>query len=102
MIIDVCIDCDWWLIAGRVLAKAVLAYGFESGCTKAEILAINDDEETHRTLVLYYRRLGFKSVHEVTDGVADLPHMLVWGGVGTRMEAAVGAFLRILRRESAG
>lgn len=80
-----------------MLAKAIAAYGFEQGCTKAEILAINDDDETHRKLVLYYKRLGFKPVREVTGGIADLPHMLVWGGVGTRMDADLQAFLELLK-----
>jgi len=81
---------------GRVLARAIAAYGFEKGCRKCEIFAINDDDETHRKLVLYYRRLGFKVVREVTGGLGDLPHMLVWGGVGTRMDAGVDDFLRLL------
>jgi hypothetical protein len=82
---------------GRVLAKAIAAHGFAVGCVKAEILAINDDDETHRKLVMYYKRLGFKPVREVTGGLADLPHMLVWGGVGTRMDADIEAFIRILK-----
>jgi hypothetical protein len=83
---------------GRVLAKAVLAYGFSKGCCKAEILAINDDEEIHRKLVIYYKRLGFKPVREVTGGkLSDLPHMLVWGGAGTRMDAEMEAFLALLQ-----
>ena len=82
---------------GRVLARAIAAYGFEKGCRKCEIFAINDDDETHRKLVLYYRRMGFKVVREVTGGLGDLPHMLVWGGVGTRMDAGVDDFfLRLL------
>ena len=84
---------------GRLLAKALAAYGLENGCRKAEILAINDDDETHRKLVLYYRRLGFKVVKEVTGGLGDLPDMLVWGGVGTRMDANLEAFLRILAKD---
>lgn len=41
-------------------------------------------------LVRFYTRMGFKVVREV-DGssVADLSHMLVWGGKGTRMNANV-------------
>ena len=86
---------------GRVLAKAVLAYGFSQGCRKAEILAINDDEEIHRKLVMYYKRLGFKPVREVTGGtLGDLPHMLVWGGVGTRMDVDIEVFLASLIGEN--
>lgn len=42
----------------------------------------------HARLVRYYSRFGFQPVLEVTGGkLSDLPHMLVWGGVGTRMDA---------------
>lgn len=41
-------------------------------------------------LVRFYTRLGFKPVYEVTgSSVGDVGHMLVWGGVGTRMDASV-------------
>jgi hypothetical protein len=41
-------------------------------------------------LIRFYTRLGFKPVYEVTgSSVGDLTHMLVWGGVGTRMDASV-------------
>lgn len=79
---------------GRVLAKSILAYGYSQGCLRAEILAINDDDDTHRKLVMYYKRLGFRAVREVTgDSLLDVPHMLVWGGAGTRMDASIPAFL---------
>lgn len=79
---------------GRVLAKSIAAYGYSQGCLRAEILAINDDDETHRKLVMYYKRLGFRAVREVTgDSLADVPHMLVWGGAGTRMDASIPNFL---------
>lgn len=29
---------------------------------------------------------GFKVVREIKGGFADLPHLLVWGGIGTRMD----------------
>lgn len=52
-------------------------------------------EATHRRLVRYYQRFGFTPVYEVTGGsLADLPHMLVWGGVGTRMDADVHQMLQ--------
>lgn len=41
-------------------------------------------------MVRFYTRLGFKAVYEVTgSSVGDVGHMLVWGGVGTRMDASV-------------
>jgi hypothetical protein len=41
-------------------------------------------------LVRFYKRMGFRVVHEV-DGssMEDLAHMLVWGGRGTKMEAPI-------------
>lgn len=79
---------------GKILAKSVIAYGYSQGCRRAEILAINDDEDIHRKLVKYYTRLGFRTVREVTgDSLSDVPHMLVWGGVGTRMDTSIPDFL---------
>lgn len=73
---------------GRVMAQAVFAHGLENGCEKAEILAINDDDDMHRKLVRYYERMGFEVECEVTgENVSDIFHLLVWGGVGTRMNA---------------
>ncbi|KAI8103448.1 hypothetical protein M9435_004787 [Picochlorum sp. BPE23] len=73
---------------GRVMAQAVFAHGLEKGCEKAEILAINDDEGVHRKLVRYYERMGFEVECEVTgENLSDIFHLLVWGGVGTRMNA---------------
>ncbi len=49
----------------------------------------------HARLVTYYSYFGFKAVCVVEgDKLADLPHMLVWGGAGTRMDADVQAMLR--------
>ena len=48
----------------------------------------------HARLVRYYSRFGFQPVLEVTGGrLSDLPHMLVWGGAGTRMDADLGDML---------
>jgi hypothetical protein len=73
------------------------------GCSKAELLAINDNNVYAARLVKYYARLGFTPVREVGDnGLRDLPDLLVWGGAGTRMDADVEALLtrwtRALRR----
>jgi hypothetical protein len=49
---------------------------------------------THERLVKYYSFFGFKPVRRVTGGeLSDLPHMLVWGGAGMRMDADVEAML---------
>jgi hypothetical protein len=76
---------------GVLIAKATFAHGYSSGCKTAQILAINDNDETHERLVKYYKRLGFRVIYRVCgDRLADVPHMLVWGGVGTRMDADIG------------
>uniref|UniRef100_A0A061RJP7 Uncharacterized protein n=1 Tax=Tetraselmis sp. GSL018 TaxID=582737 RepID=A0A061RJP7_9CHLO len=80
---------------GLLLGGATFAYGFESGCRKAEILAINDDDDWAKRLVRYYRYFGFQERYTVGGrGLADLPDLLVWGGVGTRMDADIEAMLR--------
>ena len=49
----------------------------------------------HARLVRYYSRFGFQPVRVVTGGkVSDLPHMLVWGGAGTRMDANIEEMLQ--------
>ena len=38
---------------------------------------------------------GFQEVVEVGDnGLRDLPHLLVWGGAGTRMDGDIETMLR--------
>lgn len=80
---------------GLFIGAVAVRHGFDCSCTKAELLAINDSPEFHNKLVRYYNRMGFKAVHEVTGGrLQDIPHMLVWGGVGTRMDAGVRELLQ--------
>ena len=51
-------------------------------------------DHIHRRLVAYYRRMGFTVVCDVEGGrLSDLPHLLVWGGVGTRMNGNVPRLL---------
>ncbi|GHP11315.1 hypothetical protein PPROV_001004300 [Pycnococcus provasolii] len=79
---------------GLSLGLETALYGYETGCHTAELLAINDDDHTHRRLVRYYRRLGCVPVCEVTgDKPGDVAHMLVWGGAGTRMDFDVRGVL---------
>ena len=68
-------------------AKYLLSTGIESCPHTADY--------THRKLVAYYRRLfGFKVVREVGgNGLRDLPDLLVWGGVGTRMNGDLESML---------
>ncbi|KAL1557888.1 hypothetical protein AAHA92_08422 [Salvia divinorum] len=73
---------------GLFLGAMAIRFGFDCGCAKAELLAINDTLLYHSKLVRFYTRLGFEQVYEVKGGsLRDLGDMLVWGGVGTRMDA---------------
>lgn len=74
--------------AAVYMGALMVRYGIDCACDKGELLAINDSDDYHRKLVRYYSRLGWKPVHEVKgEGWRDVLHMLVWGGVGTRMDA---------------
>lgn len=49
----------------------------------------------HQRLVRYYSFFGFKPVYVVGgNGLRDVPHLLVWGGEGTRMDADIQFMLR--------
>lgn len=75
---------------GLFIGALAIRHGYDSGCKTAQLLAINDSHLYHSKLVRFYTRLGFKPVYEVTgSSVGDVGHMLVWGGVGTRMDASV-------------
>ena len=44
---------------------------------------------------MYYARVfGFKKVRELTGGLADVPAMMLWGGLGTRMDAQTADMLQ--------
>lgn len=74
--------------AGVYMGALMVRHGIDSACDRGELMAINDGDEYHRKLVRYYSRLGWKSVYEVKgESWRDYLHMLVWGGVGTRMDA---------------
>ncbi|KAK8471285.1 hypothetical protein PHAVU_003G185000 [Phaseolus vulgaris] len=75
---------------GLFIGAVAIRHGYDSGCKIAQLLAINDSDLYHSKLVRFYSRLGFKAVYEVTgSSLGDVGHMLVWGGVGTRMDASV-------------
>ncbi|KAK9060331.1 hypothetical protein SSX86_021035 [Deinandra increscens subsp. villosa] len=79
---------------GLFIGAVMIRHGYDCGCKTAELLAINDSDLYHAKLVKFYRRIGFEAVGEVTgSSMADLAHMLVWGGVGTRMDANVERLL---------
>ena len=54
-----------------------------------------DDPKQHRTLVRYYRRLGFSPLREVDDGLGSFADSLVWGGAGMIMDVSVEDFLNL-------
>jgi hypothetical protein len=71
-----------------------------------ELLAIDDGNEYAAKLVNYYRRLGFEAVRVVGEnGLRDYPDLLVWGGVGTRMngtvETLLGKWGGVIRKQAA-
>jgi len=77
-----------------LLGTMSLLAASQSGCKKCELLAIDDGNGYAEKLVRYYGRLGFETVRVVGDnGLSDLPDLLVWGGVGTRMNGDVEALL---------
>ncbi|GLT76314.1 hypothetical protein SLA2020_479830 [Shorea laevis] len=79
---------------GLFIGAVAIRYGYDCGCKTAELLAINDSDLYHTKLVRFYRRIGFRVVHEVTGStIGDMAHMLVWGGIGTRMDASLEELL---------
>lgn len=75
---------------GLFIGAVAIRHGYDCGCKTAQLLAINDSDLYHSKLVRFYTRLGFKPVYEVSgSSIGDVAHMLVWGGVGTRMDASV-------------
>ncbi|XP_022149148.1 uncharacterized protein LOC111017637 [Momordica charantia] len=79
---------------GLFIGAVAIRYGFDCGCKTAELLAINDSDLYHSKLVRFYTRIGFKSMYEVSGSkMGDFGDMLVWGGVGTRMDADIEELL---------
>lgn len=79
---------------GLLLGYTCLMYGKENGCQMAEFLAIDDESFQHKRLVRYYKRVGFRVVKYVGDGITDIPDRLVWGGCGTLMEEEIDVLMR--------
>eukprot|EP01025_Chloroclados_australasicus_P003932 TRINITY_DN10939_c1_g1_i8.p3 TRINITY_DN10939_c1_g1~~TRINITY_DN10939_c1_g1_i8.p3 ORF type:complete len:238 (-),score=22.34 TRINITY_DN10939_c1_g1_i8:1414-2127(-) len=89
---------------GFWLGMALFSYAYQLGCRKLEILSINDYDYQAEKLLKYYQFFDFKVVKQVEGGsLGDLVDMVVWGGVGTRMDAEIEPALRkwgpILRRQ---
>ena len=45
-------------------------------------------------MAYYARVFGFRTVRELTGGLADVPAMMLWGGLGTRMDAQTADMLQ--------
>ncbi|KAL5855324.1 hypothetical protein ACOSQ4_005126 [Xanthoceras sorbifolium] len=45
---------------GLFVGAVAIRYGYECGCTTAELLAINDSDLYHTKLVRFYKRIGFE------------------------------------------
>ena len=56
-----------------LLGAAAFAHAYAAGCTRAELLAIDDGNGYAQRLVTYYRRLGFVTVRTVGDGGWQAP-----------------------------
>jgi hypothetical protein len=71
---------------GALIWAATFAWALETTpCRRARLLAIRDNDQQHRCLVRYFRRLGFEPIRDVGAAAADLPLRLVWGGAGLLM-----------------
>jgi hypothetical protein len=71
---------------GALIWAATFAWTLESTpCRRARLLAIRDNDQQHRRLVRYFRRLGFRGVREVGSSPLDLALRLIWGGSGLLM-----------------
>lgn len=79
---------------GLLMGYTCLLYGKQKGCDVAEFLAINDEPFQHKRLVRYYKRVGFRVVKYVGDGITDIPDRLVWGGCGTLMREDIDVLIR--------
>eukprot|EP01023_Acetabularia_acetabulum_P006555 TRINITY_DN12723_c0_g1_i3.p1 TRINITY_DN12723_c0_g1~~TRINITY_DN12723_c0_g1_i3.p1 ORF type:complete len:260 (-),score=28.27 TRINITY_DN12723_c0_g1_i3:63-842(-) len=93
-----------YLGLGFWLGMALYSYAYQLGCRKLEILSINDYDYQAERLIKYYAFFDFKFVKKVEGGtLSDLFDMLLWGGVGTRMDADIEKTLikwgPILRRQ---
>ncbi|KAH0872366.1 hypothetical protein HID58_069728 [Brassica napus] len=75
---------------GLYVGAVAIRHGYDCGCRTAQLLAIYDSDLYHSKLVRFYRRIGFEEVKEVSgSSIGDMADMLVWGGVGTRMDANI-------------
>lgn len=62
---------------GLLLGYACWMHGKGNGRQMAESLAIYDDFFHHKRLVRYYKRVAFRVVKYVEDGITDIPDLAV-------------------------
>lgn len=67
--------------------------GLENNCKIAEFLAIDDNDYQHKRLVRHYKRLGLNVIRYVGEDISNIPDRLIWGGVGTLMNAKIVTLL---------
>ncbi len=73
---------------GHLVWASTMAWALETTpCTKSRLLAINDDELKHASLVRYFQKRGFSFARDVGSSPCDLPLRMIWGGAGTLMNA---------------
>jgi hypothetical protein len=81
---------------GLLVSLAVACWVREKGAfgnPRAQLLCIRDDERQHRSLIRFYRKLGFRPLREVGSDLGSIADRVVWGGEGTIMEVELD-FLR--------
>ena len=54
-----------------------------------------DDERQQRSLIRFYRRLGFRTLREIGPGLSSVPDRVVWGGEGTIMEIDIDVMRKV-------
>jgi len=78
---------------GILLGAYPLRVAYDQGVKTAQLLAICDEERQFKILRRHYMRLGLKPIKELTDDITCVPDRMIWGGVGTLMEADVTQIL---------
>lgn len=78
---------------GLLIGCLCVRYGHDQNCKIAEFLAIEDSEFQHKRLVRHYKRLGLNVIRYVGEDISNIPDRMVWGGVGTLMNADIVTLL---------
>ena len=80
---------------GSLIWAATMRWALESTpCRKARLLAINDNDKNHLTLLRYFKRKGFETIREVKAEPRDLPLRIIWGGAGMLMHGQCSEIYR--------